>query len=89
MKISVIICTWNNAKRLAITLQSFTTCSIPDDVTWEVVLVNNNCTDETDQVVGQFKGKLPLVYVREPQQSLSRARNAGLAVATGRLIVMG
>lgn len=87
MHLSVLICTWNNSARLAITLDSLSRCIIPPGLKWEVVLVNNNCTDDTDRVVQRFADKLPLFYVREPRQGLSRARNAGLKVASGQLIV--
>lgn len=86
MDLSVMICTWNNSRRLAITLDSISRCTIPDNLKWELVVVNNNCTDETDQVAQEFADKLPLVYVHEPQQGLSRARNAGLKASSGRLI---
>lgn len=87
MNISVIICTWNNARRLEITLESLLKCIVPDGVRWELVLVNNNCTDDTDRVVKKYSDKLPFVYVLEPQKGLSRAKNAGLAKATGELVI--
>lgn len=87
MNISLIICTWNNAKRLLITLETLCSCIIPDKINWEIVVVNNNCTDETDEIVESYTGRLPIVYVHEPQQGLSRARNAGLVAATGDLVV--
>lgn len=83
----MIICTWNNSRRLAITLGSICRCTIPNGLEWEVVLVNNNCTDETDAVARQFADRLPLVYIKEPNQGLSRARNAGLKVASGELVI--
>lgn len=87
MNISVIICTWNNARRLEITFESLMKCVVPDGVRWEVVVVNNNCTDDTDCVVKQYADQLPIVYVQEPQKGLSRAKNAGLAKATGDLVI--
>jgi glucosyl-dolichyl phosphate glucuronosyltransferase len=85
--LSLIICTWNNSRRLAITLESISRCAIPNGLRWELVLVNNNCTDETDAIALQFADRLPLVYVKEPYQGLSRARNAGLKAASGELVV--
>ena len=82
MNVSVIICTWNNCRRLAITLDAISQCVIPPNLQWELVLVNNNCTDETQRVAREFANKLPLVYVEEPQQGLSRAKNKGLRVAS-------
>lgn len=85
--VSVILCTWNNCGRLAITLDAIRQCVIPTDLAWELVLVNNNCTDRTQGVAGEFAAHLPLIYVEEPRQGLSRARNTGLQAASGRLIV--
>lgn len=88
MNVSVIICTWNNSRRLAITLDSLVSrLEVPDGLSWELVLVNNNCTDDTDEVVQRYLDKLPLVYVHEPKQGLSQARNAGLRVASGELLI--
>lgn len=88
MNISVFMCTWNNSKRLAITLDSLSQCEVPQGVQWEIVLVNNNCKDDTDAVVEKFKGKLPIVYVHEPQQGVSRAKNTGLASVSGELVIL-
>ena len=87
LDLSVILCTWNNSQRLAITLEALSRCVIPDGVAWEVVVVNNNCTDDTDDIVARFTRTVPIAYVREPRQGLSQARNAGLAAARGRLVV--
>jgi len=89
MDISLVISTWNNARLLRRTLESC--CALEDPgpgVAWELVLVNNNCTDETDTVAAEFKARLPLVYVHEPTPGLSHGRNAGLAAAKGELIVL-
>lgn len=87
MDVSVMISTWNNAARLALTLDAISRCVVAGDLEWELVLVDNNCTDDTPEVAQQFKRKAPLVYVKEPRQGLSHARNAGLAAARGRLLV--
>jgi glycosyltransferase involved in cell wall biosynthesis len=87
MDVTVSICTWNNSRRLRVTLDSLAACAVPPGCRWEVVLVNNNCTDDTDSVARDFLERLPLVYVREPVQGLSRARNAALRAAKGELLI--
>lgn len=87
MHVSVMICTWNNCRRLALTLDAIGRCRIPAGLQWEVVIVNNNCTDDTPSVARSRRDRLPLVYVEERRQGLSRARNAGLQAATGRLVI--
>jgi glucosyl-dolichyl phosphate glucuronosyltransferase len=85
--VSVVLCTWNNCGPLAVTLDALCRCIIPANLKWELVLVNNNRTDETQRVAHAFAEKLPLRYVDEPRQGLSRAKNAGLKAASGRLVV--
>lgn len=87
MDISVLICTWNNCKRLAVTLDSLIRCRIPQGLSWELILVNNNCSDETDTVVAQFQSRLPLKYLKESRQGLSVASNTAILQAAGRLLI--
>jgi glucosyl-dolichyl phosphate glucuronosyltransferase len=87
MDISVVLCTWNNAERLAITLESMTECAPSGGITWEMVLVDNNSTDHTKSVVESYKSRLPLVYVFEPIQGLSQARNTALRSSSGKLVI--
>lgn len=82
-----MICTWNNSRRLAGALAALSRCVIPDQLGWELIVVDNNCTDDTERVVHGFTHAVPIVYVREPRQGLSHARNAGLRIARGRLII--
>jgi glycosyltransferase involved in cell wall biosynthesis len=87
MDISVVLCTHNNAERLRVTLNSFCRLNRPEGFEWELVAVNNNSTDGTEEVIKSFVDRLPINYVYEPEQGLSRARNTGLDVAEGELIV--
>jgi len=61
---------------------------VPAHVGWEVVVVNNNSTDNTDEIIEKFREHLPVPLKRvfEPQQGLSAARNAGLRAAVGEFI---
>lgn len=56
----------------------------------EIVVVDNNSTDDTRDVVLECKGILanviPVTYLHEPVQGLSAARNTGVAAARGRII---
>lgn len=83
MKVTVAICTWNRCDVLADTLSALADSRIPRGVDWEVIVVNNNCVDDTDQVIESFRASLPIVRVFEARPGLSHARNAGVAVATG------
>ena len=48
--VSVAICTWNRSAVLGLTLDQLTRLRVPADVEWELLVVNNNCTDDTDAV---------------------------------------
>jgi glycosyltransferase involved in cell wall biosynthesis len=86
--ISVIVCTYNRAQGLRRTLQSFESVSVSSPTGWELIVVNNNSTDQTKSVVDEFaaKGTLPVRYVFEPKQGLSYARNAGVSAASGNIL---
>lgn len=58
--ISVAICTWNRAKLLDQTLTQMRRLVVPAGVTWELLVVNNNCTDETDAVIERHETNLPI-----------------------------
>lgn len=85
--ITVAICTFNRASSLRRTLCSLRDMAVPDDLAWELVVVNNNCTDDTDRVLAEFTGPLPLRREFEPRQGLSNARNRVLEAARGDYIV--
>ena len=81
--LSIVLSTWNNCDELERTLASICECTVPPDLNWEVIVVNNNSSDNTDSVTESFCGRLPVVAVKEPQQGLSYGKNAGLREARG------
>jgi glycosyltransferase involved in cell wall biosynthesis len=87
MNVSVIICTWNRKNILDKTLNHFSENIDTTSVDWELVVVNNNSTDNTGRVVRSFKDSLPIVHVYEPVQGLARAHNTGIDSAQGELII--
>jgi glycosyltransferase involved in cell wall biosynthesis len=87
MHLSVAICTWNRADLLAQTLERLTEIEVPTGLDWELVVVDNNCTDHTPRVLDDYAGRLPLVPTSEPEPGLSRARNRAVAVASGEYVV--
>ena len=87
--ISVILCTYNRDKYIYNVLHSLAAGTLAP-TEYEVVLVNNNSTDNTEQEVRRFEADHPQVAVRycvESQQGLSYARNRGIAEAQGDLLV--
>ena len=53
----------------------------------QLIVVNNNCTDHTDQVIAAVSKRIALRYVREPQAGLAHARNAATLAADGDYLV--
>lgn len=86
MKLTIAICTWNRARSLERTLNQIKYISLPN-VAWELIVVNNNCTDDTERVLVSFAHYLPLRRVFEPEPGLSNARNAAIRNATGDYII--
>jgi glycosyltransferase involved in cell wall biosynthesis len=88
MRLSVIICTWNRADLLRQTLDSLEKSELPYDTDWEVILVDNNSTDETAAVCQQFLRENPqrYRYIVEKRQGKSFALNTGVKNATGSIL---
>lgn len=88
--ISLVIATFNGATRIGTTLHSLLTQSLPSEL-WEAVVVNNNSTDTTAEVVAAFAAAHPevaVVLTEESRQGLSYARNRGIEVARGEIIAI-
>lgn len=87
MDVTVVICTWNRAAMLAETLGILAAVRIPAGLEWECIVVNNNCTDRTDEVLASCAGRLPLRRLSEPVPGLARARNLAARAARGEVIL--
>ena len=87
--LSVIICTYNRAKYIGNLLESIAKNDI-DKSEYEIILVDNNCTDDTHAICDAFSQAHPDItfrYVLEPEQGLSAARNKGIREAKGDILV--
>jgi hypothetical protein len=85
--VTVAICTWNRCVSLARTLDGLAQQQIPRDTELDVLVVNNNCTDATNQTVDAFGGTLRVRRIFEATPGLSHARNAAVAGAAGDYIL--
>jgi glycosyltransferase involved in cell wall biosynthesis len=84
--VSIVISTYNRCELLPKALESLL-AQAPGDVSYEVIIVDNNSTDETRQVVESLSSKhRNLRYIFEPKQGLSHGRNAGIANARASII---
>jgi glycosyltransferase involved in cell wall biosynthesis len=86
--ISAIVCTYNRAEKLANCLDALGKASPPTRGGWELLIVDNNSTDNTKAVVEGFARSTALAvrYVFEGEQGLAMARNRGLAEARGDVV---
>jgi len=89
MLVTVAICTWNRSALLDQTLVRMRDLRIPVGTQWEVIVVNNNSTDDTEAICTRHEadGRLPLRLTNEPKQGHSNARNRGISEAKGDLII--
>ncbi|MCM2370259.1 glycosyltransferase [Rhodopirellula sp. ICT_H3.1] len=69
------------------TLQRLCDLEVDARYTWELIVVDNNSTDNTAQVIDRFVDALPIRAVHESKQGHSRSRNRAIAEATGDYIV--
>jgi len=69
MNVTVILCTYNRCATLAKALQSVAAKRLPDSIEWEALVVDNNSTDQTREVVEEFCRHYPgsFRYLFEPQ----------------------
>ena len=88
MKISVIICTCNGSERLKGALKSLKDMEVASDIQWELLVIDNNSSDDTCEVIKNFAraSGLNVKYLFEGNQGLSYARNRGLMKANGEII---
>lgn len=87
--LTAIICTYNRAKYIGPLLESIAANDLSTQE-YEIVLVDNNCTDNTREICESFAKAhkdINFRYCVEPEQGLSAARNKGIKEAQGDLIV--
>lgn len=87
MQFSVVIPTYNRADELAPTLKSL--AALKTKARWEVIVADNNSTDDTRAVVEAASRTFPaeLIYLFEREQGRSAALNAGIRKSRGAVVV--
>lgn len=85
--VSIIIPTYNRAKMLSLTLDSFINQSYPKDC-YEIIVVNNNSTDKTQDIIDTYVNKYPglVKTLFEERQGVHYARNSAVHLAKGELL---
>ncbi len=84
--ISIIICCYNSAYRLPLTLDYISKQKVEQDINWEIIIVDNASTDNTVEIakIEWLKKGNPAIdfsIVEEKTPGLSSARSTGIANA--------
>jgi glycosyltransferase involved in cell wall biosynthesis len=83
--ISVIICCYNSELRLPETLKHLASQNVDDCFSWEVIVVDNNSTDNTSGFAlkewEKYNTITPLKVVEEKKPGLAKAREKGVREA--------
>jgi glycosyltransferase involved in cell wall biosynthesis len=89
MNVTLIICTYNRAEMLKRMLDSLKLQKLGSDACLEILVVDNNSTDATRQVIQDAAKNFPwsLKYLLETKQGKSFALNHGISQASGDLIL--
>ncbi len=89
IKASVVLITYNRSESLDRTLATLAAADASDRFAWELIVVDNNSTDDTRGVVERFAAahRFPVIYLFEPVQGQSFAKNAGIEKARGEFVV--
>ncbi len=81
--VSLIICCYNSSVRLQKTLDALAKQECNPDLSWEIIIVDNNSSDNTPEIAADIWKKsgleIPFKIVAEPRQGLGHARNKGIS----------
>lgn len=83
--VSVIIPAYNQAEFLPETIQSVLNQTYQN---FEIIVVNDASTDNTDEVMAQLTGQRLKYIVHEQNQRLSAARNTGINASKGEILFL-
>lgn len=90
MDFSVVIPIYNGAKRLPGVLEKLRSQTGTEEIQWEILVVDNNSSDETAKVVRELQStwnlQVPLKYVFERRQGLTFARTRGIEETEGQFV---
>lgn len=85
MILSIITITFNNKQGLLKTLKSI---NYKISKSFEIIIIDNNSTDGTREIVENFKNKLKnIIHIEEPDQGIYDAMNKGIDQASGEYII--
>jgi glycosyltransferase involved in cell wall biosynthesis len=86
--VSVVVSTHQRCASLARTLDSLLAQRTPPDLRYEIIVVDNNCSDGTRDMVAERIRQHPdrVRYATETKQGVSYGRNTGIHAARGAIV---
>jgi glycosyltransferase involved in cell wall biosynthesis len=84
--LSVVMCTRDRAEPLRSALESLCRQTLPQDL-FEIVVVDDGSTDSTPAVARAFEARLPLRYSHQRSAGIGSARNHGVFLARGAVLL--
>ena len=89
--VSIVICCYNSSHVIEPTINAFLNQKIKNDVPYEIIVVDNNCKDNTiikvRKILLESKNEVDFTIVQESQQGLACARKKGVMRAKYDVIV--
>jgi hypothetical protein len=87
MNVSIICCLFNRSGLLDKTLDRLRRLDVAPCAHWEILVVNNNSSDDTDTVIERHSEQLPIRRLWEPRTGKSHAANLAISEARGDLFL--
>ncbi len=89
--VSVVVCCYNSASRIRLALEYLSKQKTAAGLQWEIILVNNNSSDNTAEIATRIwqslRSETALYIIDEPKAGLSNARKAGVKAANYDIIL--
>ena len=84
--LTVAIPTYNGQNRLPKMLERLENQIGTEQISWEILIVDNNSKDDTAKVIQEYQAKVPIRYCFEAEQGAAFARLRAVREAKGELI---
>jgi hypothetical protein len=86
--VSVVVSTYNRRQTLPRAIESLLDQRVPPSLRYEIIVVDNNCTDATRDLIADYLRRFPKVvrYAFEGRQGVSNGRNAGVRAARSPIV---
>ena len=84
--VSIIVPSYNNSEALTLTLIAFNCQTYPSN-NYELIVVDDGSSDGTEALVNSFQASYRLRYIKQRNMGRSKARNHGIRIAMGEIII--